>query len=75
QKAAHERAAAERSAASAQSALDEQAAVDSPNASAGAASATDKDADLLATVDSDVSQQVPSAMQPLAQLMDDNGTK
>lgn len=33
------------------------------------------DADLLATVESDVSQQVPSAMEPLAQLMDDGGNK
>ncbi len=32
------------------------------------------DEDLLATVDSDVSRQVPAAMEPLAQLMDDNGT-
>ncbi len=33
-----------------------------------------QDEDLLATVDSDVSRQVPAAMEPLAQLMDDNGT-
>ncbi len=33
------------------------------------------DADLLATVESDVSRQVPSAMEPLAQLMDDGGNK
>jgi hypothetical protein len=32
------------------------------------------DEDLLATVDSDVSQQVPAAMQPLAQMMDEGGT-
>ena len=37
------------------------------NASAG-------DEDLLATVDSDVSRQVPAAMEPLAELMDENGT-
>jgi hypothetical protein len=30
---------------------------------------------LLASVDSDVSREVPAAMEPLAQLMDDNGTQ
>ena len=30
--------------------------------------------DLLATVDSDVSRQVPAAMEPLAQMMESNGT-
>jgi hypothetical protein len=34
-----------------------------------------QDEDLLATVDSDVSRGVPSAMEPLAQLMDDNETQ
>ena len=34
-----------------------------------------QDEDLLATVDSDVSRGVPAAMEPLAQLMDDNGTQ
>ncbi len=38
------------------------------------AAAKDKDEDLLATVDSDVSREVPAAMEPLAQLMDENGT-
>lgn len=33
------------------------------------------DEDLLASVDKDVSQQVPDAMEPLAQLMDDNGAQ
>ena len=33
------------------------------------------DEDLLANVDSDVSRQVPAAMEPLAQLMDDGGNK
>jgi hypothetical protein len=33
-----------------------------------------EDESLLATVDSDVSRSVPAAMEPLAQLMDDNGT-
>lgn len=32
-----------------------------------------KDEDLLATVDSDVSRGVPAAMEPLAQMMDDDG--
>jgi hypothetical protein len=30
------------------------------------------DADLLATVDSDISRTVPAAMEPLAQLMDES---
>lgn len=34
-----------------------------------------RDEDLLASVDSDVSRAVPAAMEPLAQLMDDNGTQ
>ena len=33
------------------------------------------DADLLATVDSDVSREVPSAMEPLAQLMDEDSNR
>jgi hypothetical protein len=40
-----------------------------------AANAVTNDQDLLATVDSDVSREVPAAMEPLAQLMDDNGTR
>jgi len=36
--------------------------------------AADADEDLLATVDNDVSRQVPAAMEPLAQMMDGNGT-
>jgi hypothetical protein len=36
--------------------------------------AVNTDEDLLATVDSDVSRQVPAAMEPLAQMMDGNGT-
>jgi hypothetical protein len=42
--------------------------------SAAQDSAQAQDEDLLASVDSDVSRQVPAAMEPLAQLMDDNGT-
>jgi hypothetical protein len=38
-------------------------------------SARGPDDDLLASVDSDVSREVPAAMEPLAQLMDDNGTQ
>jgi hypothetical protein len=37
--------------------------------------ARSQDDDLLATVDRDVSREVPAAMEPLAQLMDDNGTQ
>ena len=42
-----------------------------PTAVKNAASA---DEDLLATVDNDVSRQVPAAMEPLAQMMDNSGT-
>jgi hypothetical protein len=41
----------------------------------GSTGAIAEDQDLLATVDSDISREVPAAMEPLAQLMDDNGTK
>ena len=34
-----------------------------------------EDQDLLATVDSDISREVPAAMEPLAQMMDDDGTR
>lgn len=37
------------------------------------ASVTDED--LLASVDQDISRQVPAEMEPLAQLMDDNGAQ
>jgi hypothetical protein len=40
-----------------------------------AANALTKDQDLLATVDSDVSRGVPAAMEPLAQLMDEDGAR
>ena len=43
--------------------------------SAAQDSAQDKDENLLASVDSDVSRAVPAAMEPLAQLMDDNATQ
>jgi hypothetical protein len=43
--------------------------------SAAQDSAQAQDEDLLASVDSDVSREVPAAMEPLAQLMDDNGTQ
>ena len=36
--------------------------------------AANENEDLLATVDSDVSRQVPAAMEPLAQMMDSSGT-
>ncbi|MEI9968479.1 MAG: hypothetical protein WDM87_07605 [Terracidiphilus sp.] len=36
--------------------------------------AANTDEDLLATVDNDVSRQVPAAMEPLAQMMDNNGS-
>ena len=34
-----------------------------------------QDENLLASVDKDVSREVPAAMEPLAQLMDGNGTE
>ncbi len=71
QKAAKERAAAEQAAA-AQSALQERASAGRSNA---AVSANDADAYLLATVDSDVSREVPAAMEPLAQLVGDSGAQ
>jgi len=37
--------------------------------------ASTDDEDLLAKVDSDVSREVPSAMEPLAQLMSDSETE
>lgn len=37
--------------------------------------AREEEEDLLAEVDSDVSREVPSAMEPLAQLMAEDGTK
>ncbi len=40
-----------------------------------AANAATKDQDLLATGDSDVSREVPAAMEPLAQLMDEDGAR
>ncbi len=36
--------------------------------------AVNTDEDLLATVDNDVSRQVPAAMEPLAQMMDGDGS-
>jgi hypothetical protein len=36
--------------------------------------AVNTDEDLLATVDNDVSRQVPTAMEPLAQMMDSDGS-
>ena len=63
QRAAQERAAAEQTAAA--MATRQQPA---PKSNA-------KNEDLLATVDSDVSREVPAAMEPLAQLVNDNGTE
>lgn len=42
--------------------------------SAPAVNASQADEALLATVDSDVSRQIPAAMEPLAQMIDSNGT-
>ena len=65
QKAAMERKAAEQPVAS---------TTDTSQPPVAAKNAATEDADLLATVDSDVSRQVPAAMEPLAQMMESNGT-
>ena len=72
QKAAAERAAAAREAALRASTPAEKKA---PAAATQDANAGAQDENLLASVDKDVSREVPAAMEPLAQLMDDNGTK
>ena len=69
QNAAHQRLAAERSAAKAQEALEERAATEDAGATANGTSA---DENLMATVDSDVSQGVPAAMEPLALMMENS---
>jgi hypothetical protein len=68
QKTAQERAAARQSATA--SAPIEAAARPTP----ANAKAQEEDSDLLATVDRDVSREVPAAMEPLAQLVEENGT-
>ncbi len=67
QEAAQKRAAAERISAQAQNRA--------PAAAAVKQEAVVRDEDLLASVDQDVSQQVPAAMEPLAQLMDESGAQ
>lgn len=68
---------------SAQKAAQQQAAAaqqPAPAAKSGAlqefpaATAASGDEDLLASVDNDISREVPAAMEPLAQLIDSNGT-
>jgi hypothetical protein len=77
QKAAQERAAQERAAAARAAALQASTQVvkRAPAVAGTTEDASSQDEDLLATVDSDVSRGVPAAMEPLAQLMDDNGTQ
>jgi hypothetical protein len=78
QKAVEQRVAAERATASQSSTQVEKKAPAATirKVSAGARdNAGAQDDDLLASVDSDVSREVPAAMEPLAQLMDDNGTQ
>jgi hypothetical protein len=72
QKAAAERAAAAREAALRAGTPAEKKA---PAAATQDANAGAQDEALLASVNRYVSRQVPAAMEPLAQLMDDNGTK
>jgi hypothetical protein len=59
----------------AQSAQPSLAKAAQPEAVVRSPQARPEDEDLLAKVDSDVSQQVPSAMQPLAQLMADDDSR
>jgi hypothetical protein len=66
----HHRQEMARTAAAQKAAEQKQAATQS-----AASGALSEDQDLLATVDSDISREVPAAMEPLAQLMDENGTK
>jgi hypothetical protein len=79
QKALQEQAAAlQQRLAAEQTALQEQLAAEQQRAAAAhsaTANANTEDEDLLATVDSDVSREVPAAMEPLAQLMNENGTE
>lgn len=49
------------------------AAVETRRQPAAVKRAASENEDLLATVDSDVSRQVPAAMEPLAQMMENNG--
>jgi hypothetical protein len=52
--------------------LDRQRALTNQHAREAQAGETD---DLLAKVDSDISREVPTAMEPLAQMMADDGTQ
>jgi hypothetical protein len=52
-----------------------QVAKSAPLAATQKAGSGVEDESLLASVDNDVSRQVPAAMEPLAQLMDNNGTQ
>ncbi len=72
QKSAHERLARVEKFDSREKALVKHAESESSDA---ATSPADTNDDLLATLDTDVSREVPSAMEPLAQLMDENGAK
>ena len=51
------------------------AVVEAPVEQIAQVDASEPDANLLAAVDSDVSRQVPSAMEPLAQLMENNSAQ
>jgi len=77
QKTAEERAAAARATAQPTGAQPEKktSTATTRKVSAGAPDSARGQDDLLASVDSDVSREVPAAMEPLAQLMDDNGTQ
>jgi hypothetical protein len=66
----------ERAAAQATAQPDKKAPASITRKASGAQdSASGQDEALLASVDKDVSREVPAAMEPLAQLMDDSGTQ
>ena len=77
QQAAQERAAQERAAAARAAASHASTPVvkRAPAVTGATDDADTQDENLLATVDSDVSRGVPAAMEPLAALMDDDGTQ
>jgi hypothetical protein len=72
-KAAEQKAALERTAPG-QSVQPVAAAITNKRQPTAVKRAASENEDLLATVDSDVSRQVPAAMEPLAQMIDSSGT-
>lgn len=73
QKAAQQRLSRVEKLAAEEHAIERQVAADKANAAPTAA--PENNQSLMATLDSDVSREVPAAMEPLAQLMDSTGTE